>query len=461
MKKFLFALVLIVSQTASLRADLSLIYPIGGEKLPSNGTHPVIWTNSADLGVMAYIDWYDTNGSVILNDISLYSKVLAAGTNNFVFNQPSQYPTNNLYKVRLVGTNVTTTNTVTSDYFQITPAAVFTSQFTDTNLWVPGQTRTNTITWSGFQSSDNCLVIIECPPYHRADYGFLVTNLTLTSGSGTQSLIVPYPSSLPSAYPPASYSVVDGMHNVVLINERCGIVRSFNPVDVFTEGLRASLVPNYTLFSIERGDSAVSASVILDATLATNNVAVTQIAIVFTSYSTNWLSLKFTLKDGSQGLSTNTLSFRPSENENYTTLVTFPSSLTLTMGQTKELTLTCEVLSDSEEGSFLWTTDAPSVQFGVTATYVGGASIGKAVQSSTGTYIDVVDVFQPKFYSYGLESSVASFAAMCREQTTYVVQISTNLVNWSDLFTTNSSEPIMYLNFPVQDGNHFFRLKEN
>lgn len=462
MKRLMSVLLLAFLHVVPVKANLKLLYPIGGEKLPGNGRHTILWTNSASLGVTVYLDWYNTNGTLIVSDNFLYSKVLDAGTNSLVLTTPARYPTNNWYKVRLVGTNSSVNVTTNSGYVYITGPADFTGQLNGSGSWKSGQTRTNTVSWSGFQSNDHCLVILESPNLHKGDYGFLLTNFVMTSQNGTQSFVVPYPSSAPAAYPGTSYSLVDGPHSFVLMNERCGIIRAYGSVDIATVGLRMSLGAN-NVFSIGLGDSAICSSIFLNTASATGSVSVTKVKIIFTSYATNTLSLKFTLKDGSTSLRTNTLNFNPSSGSQYSTQVDFPISLTISAGQVKELTLVCEVLAESSLGSFIWDTDAISgtIQSGMDATYTGGASIGKAVIPSFSSYINVVSVMRPKFYSVARSGTNLTFSVLTKPQVSYEIQSSTNMTSWTDLYTTNSAGDLTQIILPIQGENKFFRLREN
>ncbi|KND49907.1 MAG: hypothetical protein AB197_00145 [Parcubacteria bacterium C7867-002] len=461
MKKVLSTLILAGSQVISAHAQMSLLYPLGGENLPRNGAHTVRWTNSENVHVTLYIDWFDTNGVQFVNDHGLYESVLPAGTNRFIL-LPVGYPSEYQYKIRLVGTNMTVNETVSSGFVRVTGPASLEGHLNDQSPWLPGQYRTNTIIWSGFQSNDTCQVTFESPALHIGDYGFLVTNLVMTTENGTQSVVMPYPTSLPSAYPLASHNLADGPHLFFLLNERCRIINFFGEVDIVTVGLRMSLAAN-DAYAIARGDSAICGSVFLDTTLATNNVAVTNVAIILTSFSTNWLSLKFTLKNGSQALRTNTLSYKPSSNDQYSVKVDFPVNLTVTNGQIKELLLWCEVLTGSETGSFLWTTDEviSVAQSSVGATYVGGASIGKSVLSSTTSFIDVIQIFQPKFFLQTATNGVATFEIVCKPQVSYTLQWSTNLTTWNNDLTTNTVSDTIQFSVTVTNGNKFFRIKEN
>jgi len=456
-------MVLIVSQILSVKADLALLYPVGGEKWPGNGKHTITWTNSDNLGVTVYLDGYDTSSTPFTDDYILYSSVLSAGTNTFVLSTPSRFPTNYQYKIRLVGTNSSLNITSTSGLINITGPATFDGQMTNQSPWIPGQTKNVTITWDGFSSNDAYSVILESPALNQADYGFLVTNAVINSGSGTQTFAIPYPSSPTAAYPPGSYALLDGPHVFTLVNSKYEIIKLSATVEIVTVGLRMSLAAS-DVYAILRGESNVCSSVVLDATSATNSVSVTNVAVIFTSFSTNYLSLKFTLKDGSQGLSTNTLSFTPSQSSQYSTKVDFPLSLTLTNGQVKELSLWCEVLPASGTGNFVWKTDEVTsvIQSSVGATYVGGASIGKTVISSASSFIDIVEVFLPKFFLESSQSNSVTYHVVCKPQTSYTIQSSTNLVNWDNDLTTNTVTDLIQFSMSVStNGNKFFRIKEN
>ena len=460
MKKLLLAMLLLVVGQISLLADgLNLIYPVGGEKLPINGKHSIIWTNSADMLVDVYLDWYDTNSTLFVSNNVIYSAVLTAGTNNFVLHRPSVYPMEYQYKVRLSGNSNALTSS--SGFVKFTSNATFSAQITNQNQWLPNQSRNISISWNGFQTNDSYSLILESPDLGQEGYGFLITNIVMGSEIGTQTLAVPYPFVTVPAYPPSSPSLTDGRHLFTLFNKRADIITTFGSIDMVTAGLRMYLGPVQSY--VVRGESAESTAVFLDAILATNNVHVSALDIVFTSYSTNWISMRCVLKDGTQTLATNTLSFIPSTNEQYHTKVTFPLNLTITMGTIKELRLECEVLYESGIADFVWDTGGVTTNqnSAVSATYVGGATIVTRVISSTGSFVNILQVINPKFIGSGTQSNTMTFKVFCKPSTSYSVESSTNLVSWSTLFTTNSVGDTMQLSVPMTNGMRFFRMKEN
>lgn len=461
MKKTLFAvLLMVVTHLSTFGAtSLGLVYPLGGEILPNNGKHIITWTNSSNLAVQLYFDWYDTNGTLLVGDNILYSATLSEGTNTFVLNRPSRYPSEHQYKVRITGN--TNEITSTSDFVRVTSPILFTGVVTNQNPWLPGQTRNITVSWSGLETNDTYDLVLESPVLGKEGYGFLITNSVGGSTSGTQTLSLPYPLNPVNAYPPASYNLTDGMHIFTVYNKRCDVVTNFGSIDVVTTGLRIHLTSSGTSY-ILKGESNSCALVFIDATLATNSVLVTNVAAVFTSYSTNEWSLKFSVKDGSQTISANTLSFNPSTNEQYHTRVDFPMNLTVSAGQVKELQIFCEVHPTSGLGTFIWTTEEISsfVQGDIDGNYVGGASIVKAVFPSAGSYIDVIEVIQPKFFMTSMQSNSISFSVLCKSLTYYILQSSTNLTSWTNVLTTNSVTDNLFLSIPIEGGNKFFRLKE-
>jgi len=139
MKKLAGILVLAVSQLVSSGTNLGILYPVGGEKLPGNGIHVFKWTNSDNLSLNLYIDWYDTNGSPVLTNTSpnasLYATTLPAGTNTFTLYAPSNYPGPDMYqyKVRLEGSDATTNVESVSGYVTVTAPASFTGTIENTN----------------------------------------------------------------------------------------------------------------------------------------------------------------------------------------------------------------------------------------------------------------------------------------------------------------------------------------
>jgi hypothetical protein len=471
MKKLAGIFVLAVSQLVSSGTNLGIIYPVGGEKLPGNGTHVFTWTNSDNLSFNLYIDWYDTNSSPVLTNMSLYATTLSAGTNSFTFYMPSNYPGPDMYqyKVRLEGSDATTNVESVSGYVTITAPASFTGIIENTNQWLPGQSRNIDVSWSGFQANDTYDVVLEAPTLNINGYGFLMTNMTMGAESGTQVISIMYPSNAPSAYPPNSFSPVNGTHSFTVANRRCGIIQTFGSIDLLTSGLRMYLVP-MVFTNVMRGDSVNASKVILDATLATNTVSVTAVKLVFTSYSSNWLAVACNLMDGTNGIiSMNMLSLNPQSSSNYNTLVSFPVNLTLVPGEVRELTLVCSILSPCELGTFIWNTENTdtNTQATAVATYVGGGFIPVSVVKSASAYMSIEELINPKFLGGGSGGTPppgggsVNWSVICKPNTSYTVQSSTNLMNWNDVLVTNTVIGSMQLTLTNQSPWCFFRLKEN
>ena len=463
--------ILTLGQLISFGTSLGIQYPIGGEKLPGNGTHIFAWTNSSNLSVNLYIDWYDTNGSPIITNSSLYATTLPAGTNTFTFYQPSSYPGPDAfqYKVRLEGSDSTTNVESVSGYVTVTPPASFSGTIENTNQWLPGQSRNIDVSWSGFQANDTYDVILEAPNLNKIGYGFLMTNMTMGAESGTQVISIAYPSNAPSAYPSNSFSPMNGTHSFTLVNRRCGIIQTFGSIDLLTTGLRMYLVP-LVFTNVMRGDSVNASKIVLDATLATNSVSVTAVKLVFTSYSSSWLSVACNLMDGTNGnISMNMLSFNPQSGSNYNTLVSFPVNLTLAQGEIRELTLVCSILGPSELGNFIWNTENTdtNIQATATATYVGGGFIPVSVIKSASSYMNIDELINPKFLGGGSGGvpipggGSVNWNVICKPNTSYLVQNSTNLTSWNDMFTTNPVVGTMQLTLTNASPWCFFRLKEN
>jgi hypothetical protein len=314
--------ILLGGQLLVSAVGLELLYPLGGEKLPGNGTHVFTWTNSDSLHVNLYLDWYDTNGSLIIGGNSLYEVTLPAGTNIFTFYTPSNYPGPDAfqYKVHLVGTNSGTTVESSSDYVFVTAPASFTGSIGNTNQWLPGQTRDVSVSWTGFQTNDVYDIIVEAPSLDKPGYGFLMTNMVMGSVSSTQTITLPYPANSAPAYPPTSYSLMDGAHSFTVLNRRCGIVQNIGTIGILTPGFSMSLLPSDTT-NVMRGETAVCAKVRLDATLATNDVTVTLVKLVLTSYSSNTVALKCTMSSSSSTQSTANISVNPQVSQQFDTIV--------------------------------------------------------------------------------------------------------------------------------------------
>jgi len=471
MKKLAGIFVLAVSQLVSSGTNLGILYPVGGEKLPGNGIHVFKWTNSDSMSFNLYIDWYDTNSSPVLTNMSLYAATLPAGTNTFTFYMPSNYPGPDMYqyKVRLEGSDATTNVESVSGYVTVTTPASFTGVIENTNQRLPGQSRNIDVSWSGFQINDTYNVILESPIMNKVGYGFLMTNMTMGAESGTQVISIAYPSNAPPAYPPDSYSPMNGPHSFTVINRRCGIIQTFGTIDVMTSGLRMYLVP-LVFTNVMRGDTVNASKIVLDATLATNIVHITQIKLVLTSYSSNWLAMSCSLMGTNGVIAMNMLNFRPQDGSNYNTLVSFPVNLTLAQGEVRELTLVCSILGPSQLGNFIWNTENTDTNMQATAiaTYVGGGFIPVSVIKSASSYMSIEELINPRFLGGGSSGiggpaggGSVNWSVICKPNTSYTVQSSTNLMNWNDVLITNTVAGTMQMVLTNQSPWCFFRLKEN
>lgn len=221
----MFVWFLVLGFVASVQASLSLLYPSGGEKLHNNGRHTIVWTNQSDTRVGIYIDWYDSDGNLLVDNNNIYSQVLSGGTNMFVLSKPEGYPIGYKYKIRLVGTNSSGTTSVSSDFVYITGPAKLIGWANDRSPWLSGQDRKITITWSGFETSQNVKVFLESSVMERSGYGYNITNFVLGQKDGMYSFILSH-QDLPN---------IDGdVHTFVMVNEESQIVGSFKNIDVAT-----------------------------------------------------------------------------------------------------------------------------------------------------------------------------------------------------------------------------------
>lgn len=471
MKKLVVLCTLALGQLLLCGANLNLLYPVGGEMLPGNGTHTITWTNSDNMPINLYLDWYDTNGAPLITNNSIYATTLGVGTNTFIFSKPTDYPGFYKYKFHLVGSDSGTNIESSSDYVFVTDPASFTCTIENTNLWLPGQNRNIDVTWNGFQSGDTFDVVLEAPTLNLIGYGFLMTNMFMGSGNGSQVISIPYPSSNSvSAYPPLSFSPMNGTHSFTLSNKRCGIIQTFGAVDVLTSGLRMYLVP-LVFTNVMRGDSISASKIFLDATLTTNAVLISSVKLVFTSYSTNWIAVGCNLIDGTNGtVSSKMLNFRPQDGSNYNTQVSFPVNLTLAQGEIRELNMVCSILGPSELANFIWNTENPDTNklAGATAVYIDEKPVPVSVVKSSSAYLSIEELINPKFFGGGsggmplpAGGGSMNWDIMCKPNTSYLVQSSTNLVDWDDYFVTNPVTGTMNLFLTNENPHCFFRLKEN
>jgi hypothetical protein len=444
-----------IGYVAECCASVNLQYPLGGEVLPQNGKHLIVWTNSTNETVEIIVDKY-MDEAVYLESSLLKTIACTEATNSLLW-LPVNYPTDMPYKVRVVGTN----DQSQSGFVFVTSPASYDWSIDDTNPWSPSQVKTVCVSWEGFQSNDVHKVILEAPLLDKAGYGFLMTNFVVSTSSGTQYFSFNYPSDSTAAYPPESFGLISGIHSFTIINERCGIVQTFGAIDLLTSGLGMSIVAGEQT-NVTRGAVNISAKVKLDASLATNDVVVSSVNVVFTSYSSNWVAMDCILSNQTSQSSVVTLSFNPQTNQTYDTLVSFPINVTIPQGQIKSYSIVCSVKPECGTGSFIWNTQngVSNIFATVVAEYEGGGEIDITTTKSSGSFVVIEDVVQPRFISSSRQDNFVIYDVLCRAGAPYLVLSSQDLENWSGFYTTNGYNGLIRLTIPVQVGNHFFRLLE-
>ncbi len=223
MKTVTFVCLLVLSLMSTIEAQLSIVYPLGGEKLPNNGRHTIVWTNKADMRVSVYIDWYDQESNLLIENNNIYSHLLSEGTNSFVLSSPEGYPTGYKYKVRLVGTDASGSTIVSSDYVFITGPATFTGWSNDRSTWLPGQTCTITVAWDGFDKNQSLQVFLESSSLDNYSYGYNITNVIINTNAGMYSFTMSYPEIVNN---------IDESYSFLILNEKSQIISRFKNSDI-------------------------------------------------------------------------------------------------------------------------------------------------------------------------------------------------------------------------------------
>lgn len=223
MKTVLIIWLFVIGFVLQINSQLSLLYPLGGEKLPNNGRHTIVWTNKADMRVSVYIDWYDQESNLLIENNNIYSHLLSEGTNSFVLSSPEGYPTGYKYKVRLVGTDAFGSTIVSSDYVSITSPAILTGWSNDRSTWLPGQNRTITIAWDGFDKNQSLQVFLESSSLDHYSYGYSITNVIINTDNGIYSFTMSYPDLV---------STIDDSYSFLVLNEKSQIISRFKNSDI-------------------------------------------------------------------------------------------------------------------------------------------------------------------------------------------------------------------------------------
>lgn len=238
MKKILFAaLLLLGALTYTCNAQITVVSPNGGERLPRNGQLYFWWSNSVPLQVSEFLDRYDEGGAYV-ETIPMVGKGYSIAGVDYAYNlndiDTSNLPTSR-YKLRVIGqaSNGQTFSDESDNFFFITADATMSCTAVDASDWLPGHTKAFTITWDGFAVGDPYLVwFLLSDDYLGESYGFILKSGTIESENGTITFDAPFPTEAMSLDPQYPSVPADANYVAMFWNGRNYLRTQSAPVSV-------------------------------------------------------------------------------------------------------------------------------------------------------------------------------------------------------------------------------------
>ncbi len=449
-------------------AGIDIGFPNGGEKLPVNGKYHFFWTNSEPLLVSVYVDHYDQDTnldcSTKLFSFSEFVCVAGPGAVNF----PDLYGsvdlvTNGFYKLKLVGRSpedLWCTNQ-SAGFFRITPPATIETVFNSTNsYWQRGEQKTLTVAWSGFDVGDTLEVsLLSLEQYLGDEYGFVYTNNTLCSESGTATIVLDYPTTNQAMH---SLPPVDGIHGFVIKNPRTGIWYNYGTagaLDVVVSDLRVRIKsPNGRNYVFPEG-AIRPLELEIDAQFAPTNVIISPLSLRL--WSTTNILMEVNICDGnSNSLSVATVGNTVSGAT--TSVVEFShSDRQISKGSTEILYLDCTIRSNANLGTFMW---LGCNEGDVTATTPSGEPLTVGLINGFSSRISVLPQQGATIHSASVvvsdEGKEMAIVATCKINTRYSVEQSSDLRAWTIVKYLTTSTYELKTTVPMTGDKKFFRILE-
>jgi len=292
MKKFLFAVMLLIGVLSyNCNAQITVISPNGGERLPKNGQMIFWWSNSVPLTVSECLDQYDANG-VYIQTYSMIGKGYAIAGLDYAYNlndiDTTKLP-EGAYKLRVSGqTSDGQVFTDQSDkFFYITRDASMTCATVDNNDWVQGKMKAFTISWDGFAVGDPYSVyLLLWDDYLGETYSFTLKSGTIESETGSITFNALFPTEAMSSYPEYPSIPVDAEFYAMFINGHNYLRTNSYPISVITKEVRVQVFEQKD-FQSEVLKPMVPLSIVVDARYAHDNVQSLTIPIVGASSVSN------------------------------------------------------------------------------------------------------------------------------------------------------------------------------
>ncbi|MCX6724344.1 MAG: hypothetical protein NT155_04245 [Candidatus Staskawiczbacteria bacterium] len=256
----------------TLAAQITVIHPNGGERLPRNGQMFLWWSNSVPLQVAQFLDRYDENG-VFVQACSVGGQGYFIAGLDYAGKDPSIFPIGQ-YKLRVIGQSPDgQVFTDESDgFFYITRDASMSCSAVDYNDWVLGHTKAFTISWNGLAVGDTYKLYFPLwDEYLGEGYGFILKSGIIESEVGSITFNAPFPTEAMSMYSLVPSVPIDANYYAMFIDENNYLRAESYPISVITKEVRVRVFEQKD-FSTELLKPMVPLSLVVDARYAHDSV---------------------------------------------------------------------------------------------------------------------------------------------------------------------------------------------
>lgn len=399
MKKiaFFFALLLgVLLAPLNTGAQISLVYPTGGESIPQNTSPTFRWSNSVALQVSAYLDHFSEAG-LRLETITLVNYgYFGSGLDYVQYNTEllGELPLG-LYRLRVEGvTQDGQRFGVQNRYtFSVTEAATLTCEALSTVDWLPATTKQFRLTWTNFSVGDPYAVYLFLSDrYIGEGYGFIMKTGIVETASGGIVFDAQFPTMEMSLYPPAPSEPIDANYHAYAVNTR-------NYIRAKSESFRVILsevhIQEFGLkdFTTPIGKTVDGMAFTIDAKYAHTDVRSITLPFFVACDYTNSAAFTCGLFDGNKPVSRSVIVRTvPEEKYNFANFSLTTRGLKIPVGGHKTLTL--HITPIRGLGPVRFGIDGQPDQF--TAAGKHGEQITVAPELFWGPYIDVITAKKPK-----------------------------------------------------------------
>lgn len=257
-------------------AQITVISPNGGERLPKNGQVIFWWSNSVPLTVSECLDRYNANG-VYVQTYNMVGKGYAISGLDYAYNlndiDTTKLP-EGAYKLRVAGqaSNGQVFTDQSDGFFYITRDASMACSAVNNNDWVQGNSKTFTISWDGFAVGDPYSVyLLLWDDYLGEAYGFTLKSGTIESETGSITFDALFPTEVMSINPQYPSTPIDANYYAMFINGKNYLRTNSWPVSVIMKEVRVQVFEQKD-FQTELGKPMVPLSLVVDARYAHDNV---------------------------------------------------------------------------------------------------------------------------------------------------------------------------------------------